>query len=401
MNVLQNQKYDFKRIQEAVVLFAVACLTISYFGGYYLIITTIGHHSRLLYEMAVVLLFLKVVTTRYSKKEFTVVAVLLLLVFGNYKVSGNTRALYNFLTLCALKNVDLKKVFKVSLASIVFIVVLIGGLALAGGTGTLSVTENFGRADITSQVSEVETRYYMGYIHPNTWAQAMFAMMTLLVAVFYEKLDWKGILLLAILNFAVYRLAISRTCFIAGIAMIILLIWAKYGEKLFEFIVIRLGIVAGVSALWAIIFTVKVDVENNLTWTIIDWRLFTGRIKQAQTYYQTFGLSLLGKNIPDQLDNGYILDMGYMRMLLENGVVIFALMYAATIVLLIYAFKKKRNDIVIIIIAICLYGIYENQAIAQVPANLSMYYLATLVFQKDSGKKGENYVGCKNYDEFR
>ena len=90
-----------------------------------------------------------------------------------------------------------------------------------------------------------------------------------------------------------------------------------------------------------------------------------------------------------------------MRMLLENGVVIFALMYAATIVLLIYAFKKKRNDIVIIIIAICLYGIYENQAIAQVPANLSMYYLATLVFQKDSGKKGENYVGCKNYDEFR
>ena len=54
---------------EAVVLFAVACLTISYFGGYYLIITTIGHHSTLLREMAVVLLFLKILTTRYNKKE--------------------------------------------------------------------------------------------------------------------------------------------------------------------------------------------------------------------------------------------------------------------------------------------------------------------------------------------
>ena len=386
VNFLQNRNLDFKRIQEAMVLFAVACLTISYFGGYYLIITTIGHHSRLLREMAVVLLFLKVLTTRYSKKEFAVVAGLLLLAFLNYRASGNTRALYNFLMLCALKDVDLKKLFKVALASVVFIVALMGILALTGVTGIVSVTEDFGRANITSEFSEVETRYYMGYIHPNTWAQAMFAMMTLIVAVFYEKMDWKGIVFLALINYAVYRLSVSRTCFIAGIAMIILLIWAKYGEKIFEFVIIRMGIVAGVSALWAIIFTVKADVENNLKWEIIDWRLFTGRIKQAQVYYQTFGLSLFGKHIPDQLDNGYILDMGYMRMLLENGVIIFGLMYAAAIVLLIYAFKKKRNDIVILIITICLYGIYENQAIAQLPASLYMYYAAALMFQKDTVK---------------
>ena len=54
----KSNNLDFKKIQEAVVLFAIACLTVSYFGGYYLIITTIGHHSRLLQEIAVVLLFL-------------------------------------------------------------------------------------------------------------------------------------------------------------------------------------------------------------------------------------------------------------------------------------------------------------------------------------------------------
>ena len=386
VNFLQNRNLDFKKIQEAIVLFAVACLTISYFGGYYLWITTIGHHSTLLREMAVVLLFFKVLTTRYNKKEFAVVAGLLLLAFLNYRASGNTRALYNFLMLCALKDVDLKKLFKVALASVVFIVALMGILALTGVTGIVSVTEDFGRANITSEFSKVETRYYMGYIHPNTWAQAMFAMMTLIVAVFYEKMDWKGIVFLALINYAVYRLAVSRTCFIAGIAMIILLIWAKYGEKIFEFVIIRMGIVAGVSALWAIIFTVKADVENNLKWEIIDWRLFTGRIKQAQAYYQTFGLSLFGKHIPDQLDNGYILDMGYMRMLLENGVIIFGLMYVIVMILLIHAFKKKRNDIVILIIAICLYGIYENQAIAQLPASLYLYYAAALMFQKDTVK---------------
>ena len=382
MNFLQNKNLDFKRIQEAVVLFAVACLTISYFGGYYLIITTIGHHSRLLREIAVVLLFLKVLTTRYNKKEFAIVAALLSLAFVNYKVSGNTRALYNFLMLCALKDVDLKKVFKVALASIIFIVALMGILALTGVTGTLYVTEDFGRGDIDSDLTRIETRYYMGYIHPNSWAQAMFAMMTLIVAAFYEKMDWKGILLVSLINYGVYRLAISRTCFIAGLALIILLIWAKYAEKFFNFILIRIGAFVGVGALWAIIFTVHADVENVWEWEVIDWKLFTGRIRQAQYYYRTFGLSEFGANIPDKMENGYILDMGYMRMLLENGVIIFGLMFLGTMALLIYAFIKKRNDIVVVTAAICLYGIYENLAVAQVPANLMIYYCAELLYNK-------------------
>lgn len=382
MNFLQGKNLDFKRIQEAVVLFAVACLTISYFGGYYLWITTIGHHSTLLRETAVVLLFLKVLTTRYNKREFLCVAVLLSLAFVNYKVSGNTRALYNFLMLCALKDVELKKVFKVSLASIIFIVVLMGILALTGVTGKLYVTEDFGRGGAAADFSEVETRYYMGYIHPNSWAQAMFAMLTLIVAVFYEKMDWKGILLIALINYGVYRLAISRTCFIAGLALVILLVWAKYAERLFNFIIVRLGVLLGVSALWAFVFSVKIDFASWWKWELIDWKLFTGRIRQAQGYYHKFGLSGFGANIPDKLGNGYVLDMGYMRMLLENGVIIFALMYLGAMAILIYAFVKKRNDIVILTICICLYGIYENLAIAQVPANLMIYYCAELVYNK-------------------
>lgn len=393
MNFLQSKNLDFKRIQEAVVLFAIACLTISYFGGYYLWITTIGHHSTLLREMAVVLLFLKVLTTRYHKKEFAVVAGLLLLAYVNYKTSGNARALYNFLLLCALKDVDLKKVFKVSLASVVFIVALMAILALTGVTGKVSVTEDFGRGGMDSYYSEVETRFYMGYIHPNSWAQAMFAMITLIVAAFYEKMDWKGILAIAVINYGVYRLAVSRTCFLAGLAVVILLIWAKYGQKLFEFFIIRLGILGGVSALWAIVFSVNIDLSRHWKWQWIDWKLFTGRINQAQIYFDQFGLSLWGENIPDKLEGGYVLDMGYMRMLLENGVVIFVLLYVMAMAVLVYAFKKKRNDIVIVTIGICLYGLYENMAIAQVPANLIVYYFAEFLYNGLKQKEGCDSVG--------
>ena len=391
MNFVQNKNLDIKRIQEAIVLFAVACLTISYFGGYYLLITTIGHHSRLLRQIAVALLFCKVATTRYSKKEFVWVALLLILALTNYQYSGNTRAIYNALMVCSLKDVDLKKVLKVSFYSIVFIILLLGALAVFGITGIVSVTENFGRGDMSSDFSAAETRFYMGYIHPNTWAHAMFTAMLLGVVAFWEKIDWKGILVLTLVNYLVYELAASRTSFICGCLLCLSVFGAKYISKLWESWVTKIAILASVVAAWAIIFTARVDFEDNLRWELIDWKLFTGRIVQAKAYLESCGLSMFGRSIPDQLDNGYILDMGYMRMLLENGIVIYVLMFVVTVGILIYALRQKRNDIVIVIACISLYGIYENLAISQIPSNLVLYFAAIGLF----GKKGKGYTTCQ------
>lgn len=385
VNLMQNKNIDFKRIQEAIVLFAVACLTISYFGGYYLLITTIGHHSRLLRQIAVALLFCKLVTTRYSKREFGWVALLLVLALTNYQYSGNTRAIYNALMICSLKDVDLKKVLKVSFYSIVFIIALLGMLAAFGITGIVSVTENFGRGDMSSDFSAVETRFYMGYIHPNTWAHAMFSAMLLGAAAFWEKLDWKGILVLALVNYLVYELAASRTSFICGCLLCLLVLLAKYISRLWELWITKTGIVAGAVAAWAIVFTARVDFEDNLRWELIDWKLFTGRIVQAKAYLESCGLSMFGKSVPDQLDNGYILDMGYMRMLLENGIIVYVLMFVVTIAILIYALKHRRNDIVVVVLCISLYGIYENLAISQIPANLVLYFAAIGLF----GRRGK------------
>ena len=391
MNLMQNKNVDFKRIQEAIVLFAVACLTISYFGGYYLLITTIGHHSRLLRQIAVALLFCKVATTRYSKKEFVWVALLLILALTNYQYSGNTRAIYNALMVCSLKDVDLKKVLKVSFYSIVFIILLLGALAVFGITGIVSVTENFGRGDMSSDFSAAETRFYMGYIHPNTWAHAMFTAMLLGVVAFWEKIDWKGILVLALVNYLAYELAASRTSFICGCLLCLSVFGAKYISKLWETWVTKIAIFASVVAAWAIIFTARVDFEDNLRWELIDWKLFTGRIVQAKAYLESCGLSMFGRSIPDQLDNGYILDMGYMRMLLENGIVIYVLMFVVAVGILIYALRQKNNDIVIVIACISLYGIYENLAISQIPSNLVLYFAAIGLF----GKKGKGYTTCQ------
>lgn len=377
---------DLKKIQEALVLAAIACLTFSYFGGYYLIITTIGHHSTLLRKMAVVLLFLKVLTTRYTKKEFGFVAVLLSLAFVNYKVSGNTRALYNFLTICALKDVELKKVFRVSLGSLVTIVLLMGILAVTGVTGTLSITDYFGRIDPETGYGKLETRYCMGYIHPNSWAQAVFGILALSIAGFYEKLDWKGVILLGAINIVVYRYSISRTCLLGGMILLCLFLLMKYGRKIFDFWIVRIGFIAGTIVLWGSVFMLRIEAVTPIIekW---DMRFFTGRLSMAKIFIDRLGISILGGVIPDELDGGYVLDMGYMRMLLENGLVIYLLLFLAALFLLLYAFRKKRYEAVILMISIFLYGIYENEVIAQVPANLMMYYLGEWLFHADKNQQ--------------
>lgn len=373
---------DIKKMQEALVLAAIACLTFSYFGGYYLIITTIGHHSTLLRKMAVVLLFLKVLTTRYTKREFGFVAVLLSLAFANYKVSGNTRALYNFLTICALKDVELKKVFRVSLGSLVTIVLLMGILAVTGVTGTLSITDYFGRIDPETGYGKLETRYCMGYIHPNSWAQAIFGILVLSIAGFYEKLDWKGVIFFGIVNYTVYLYSISRTCFLGGMILLCLFLLMKYVRKLFDLLIVRIGFAAGTAALWGSVFALRIEAVTPIIakW---DMKFFTGRLSMAKHFVDRWGISAFGRGIPDELDGGYVLDMGYTRMLLENGLVIYLLLFFSALFLLFYAFRRKRYEVVILMISIFIYGLYENEAIAQVPANLVIYYLGEWLFNRD------------------
>lgn len=397
MDVLKNKRPDFKKIQEALVLAAIAGLTISYFGGYYLIITTIGHHSRLLRQLAVILLFFKVATTRYTRREFACVSVLLSLAFVNYKATGNTAALYNFLTLCALKDVGIKKVLRVSCISLTLIVLLMGILALKGVTGTVSITDYFGRNDPETGYGKLETRYCMGYIHPNQWSLAVFMILALAVLGFYDRMNWKDAVIWAFINYEVYRLSVSRTAFLCGMILLILFLIAKYAGKLLELLIVRIGIVMGVSLLWSspLLLDTKTIGEKLLA---IDYRAFTGRLGMAKIYFEKFGLSAFGQKIPDELEGGIVLDMGYMRMLLENGVIIYGTLFACVIALLLYAFHKKRKDAVIFVICISLYGVYENSAIAQVPAGLFIYYLAELLYSGENLKRlpeEENHVKIK------
>ena len=98
---------------------------------------------------------------------------------------------------------------------------------------------------------------------------------------------------------------------------------------------------------------------------------------------EIYSPTVWGARIADSLENGHVLDFGYIRFFLENGVVIYGLMILATFLLGSYAVNKNRNEILVMIASITLYGIYENVAMRMTPANMMMVFFALMFYESD------------------
>lgn len=358
---------------EWLVLAAAACLTVSYFGGYFLIITTIGAHSRLLDKIAFALLLCKVLGTRYNMKEFLILFGLSFLAYVTYRASGNIGMIWNILMIFSLKNVDLKKLFRVSLFSLIFAAAVVAVCSLQGLGGPVKIVQDYGRGG-------VETRYCFGFIHPNQWAHAMFMIILLSVLGFWEKMDWKLLLFLAAVNGIVYWYSVSRTGLLAGMVLLFLAFLFRYAKKMMHTFWMKLLLLAGVIAAWIFPLAAMADHAAGRFLTAVGDRFLTGRLELSKAYFDHYGTSLWGEKIEDVLvAQGYgdvVLDVGPLRFLLENGWIWFCLLFCAMCLAFWYMMRKNKDEAVIAMLCISLYGLNEYIAMGRVPANVAVYFIA-------------------------
>lgn len=374
---------DYKKCMEILFLLAIAFLTFSYFGGYYLIITTIGKYSRLLERIAYVLFFCKILGTRYCKKEFFILLAVGIFAIITEQVSGNHRLLVTVLVVAAMKNIELKKIFKVSLYSLIFTVLLLGVCSLLGFGGPVELTQMYGREG-------VETRYSFGFIHPNQWAHAMFMILLFFVMAYEEIIDWKKLIFLFVANYMVYRLSVSKTAFAAGIILIVGVGVFRYAGRVLYVQVMKVIYLCGVFfAWWSPLLTLPKNEFSKFLVKSLN-RMFTGRISIARNFYYYYQSSVFGMKIADvHPKTGEVLDMGYIRLLLENGWGWYCLLFVFLLVVVITAFKKQKGNWLVVITCILLYGMGEYVAFSQLPANTIFYLCGAVLFcgsEKDRKK---------------
>lgn len=161
----------------------------------------------------------------------------------------------------------------------------------------------------------LETRYCMGYTHPNTYHIIMLQFILVLIWMFWDKMMWYHVLLAAIGNGLVFLATDSRTNLLLGTILLTLMLLVKINKKLQEKTwIYGLGFLVLGGSLILSLLSVTVGTK----WSFMELlnKLWTNRIFHS---WEADGRLTAFSSVDYQVS----LDMGFVKLLYNYGIVIF------------------------------------------------------------------------------
>jgi hypothetical protein len=183
-----------------------------------------------IFRITFLLFAIKAVTTKYNRREVMTLIVCGLIALISYLVNTRDEAVRAVMFVVACKDIDLKKMLKVTLVVTGIGSIILFVLSATGIFGALSVTADYGRG--TNEAPLIETRYRFGMGHPNAF-QTMLLMITSLVLYLYsEKMKIYHFVLVEAINVVAYIFTDSKTSMLVVTAMIVGVAVMKYCKSL-------------------------------------------------------------------------------------------------------------------------------------------------------------------------
>lgn len=289
--------------------------------------------------------------TKYSLKEWLVMAAFFLLGTIAYFVTGRNEIIRIVAFIAAAKDIPVKQALKVTFCVTLVGVLCLVGMSLLGILGSLYVETDFGRGGI-------ERRYCLGLGHPNALHCMAWALITLGIYLYFEKLKWYHYLLLFLGNIGLYLLTISRTGVLVTAVMILLgmtfALFPSFKEKKWIYIAGMTG------SAFCILFSLFAAAKGH-DWKIFEWvdRYVTNRILLAYYYTGVDKWSLFSN--PGNME---YMDMGFIRLFYWYGIIPGIVYVAVKGIHLFYCYKKKDAAAFLVITMFVLYTVFEAHAIS-------------------------------------
>lgn len=373
MNQLSIGKFSLKQLSIFLVYLGVSLIAISDSGIQLLILMTIGPGSRTIRLVGMWLLFIKILLTRYTKKEFFILAPITILALYNYTVSGNIYCVYTILVIACMKDVDYSTLFKVLFYSTLASVVFVGILSFFNIGSPTQLTQDFGRG-------LVETRYCFGLYHPNIWHQAIGRCIIFACIGYYKQLNIIHLLILLVFNYFIYRMSVSRTGLIAISIVLILMIFYKYMAKFMHTLFVKICAVAAMLGVYGlyIYYTIKLAGEEyHLNAELFNWKIATGRLRQALNFLETHPIQMFSSRFPD---DGTLFDCGFFRIFYECGYLWAGIFFLALFTLVIIALKNNWDIIIPVVVYFIFCSLYEFDPVTRPTYNIAVFFIPLLVF---------------------
>lgn len=376
MNQLSIGKFSLKQLSIFLVYLGVSLIAISDSGIQLLILMTIGPGSRTIRLIGMWLLFIKILLTRYTKKEFFILAPVTILALYNYTVSGNIYCVYTILVIACMKDVDYAALFKVLFYSTLGSVIFVGILSFFNIGSPTQLTQDFGRG-------LVETRYCFGLYHPNIWHQAIGRCIIFACIGYHKQLNIIHLLILFVFNYFIYRMSVSRTGLIAVSIVLILMIFYKYLTKFMHTLFIKICAVISMLGVYGlyIYYTIKLAGEEyHLPAELFNWKVATGRLRQALDFLETHPIQMFSSRFPD---DGTLFDCGFFRIFYECGYLWAGILFLTLFALVITALKNNWDIIIPVVVYFIFCSLYEFDPVTRPTYNIAVFFLPLLIFNSN------------------
>lgn len=360
-----------------------------------------------LFQLTFVLFFIKACLTKYTFREYVVIFLFLTLGTVSYLVTGRNEVLRLVMLVAACKSVDMKKCLKMIFWMTFSGCLIIIFFAVTGIYGEVSLTMDFGRGGI-------ETRYTLGMGHPNALHCMVWALTTLGLYLYENKLKWHHYILTLTINFAVFLMSDSRTSLLVSFFTIAMSYLTS--EKAYEEVKKVSALLGAVATLGSILLSVFIAANAYRVYNY-DWHCFekhdavtmifvkvnnmlNGRIRML-TGSSGWEGSISSWRLFSKSGTEYYFDMGWVRLFYWYGIIPACVFTAVLLILIIFCYRKKQYSAITLIAAFSVYTLIEAHAISQYLARNYIFFLIGMywwrLLQKSQWQKGgvnEKDINC-------
>lgn len=349
----------------------------------------------------------KLILTKYKVHEIAVMALLCIVAFAAYRNSGRLGIVLSVLTVIGLKDMDVKKLFR--LGTVVYgcsfmFTVTAAKLGLIGNS--MVVHEKAGEELI---------RWGMGYSTGNVFHVSYFMLTVLLCYSLGKRYHWRHMLILMVGNGLAYIYSLSYTGALVTAFYLLLNLYAVKRKRLgrAERIVCQLPLPLCLLFSFGAPFLLQYPIVQKLD------ELLQARLTFSAYYLQNQPITLLGARMQDVPYFWVIMDNGYVYFLMTFGTVAFGL-FCIGYAVVIGRFSRVGQCIsrggksgsgengekdgkepedrlpeLAMIFAFLLYGIME-QFIANAFMNYSLLFFGEIIFGRKTDEEcgGEHAAGA-------
>ncbi len=332
-----------------------------------------------LFQITFLLFLIKVCLTDYTLGEYITVFVFCVLGAVSYFMTGRNEIIRVVMLVAACKNIDkdkcLKTVFWITLLGCIVIAML----SITGVYGDVLRIQDYGRGSI-------ESRYVLGMGHPNALHCMVWAMITLGIYIYMDRLRWYSYLFLFLVNIFFFALTNSKTGFL-GAAISIIGAWCfryipilkrnKIVKWLGISIVLGCVIISVMGAANAVLvreFYWERDLSANARFYALLDKFLTGRLHTLACTTNMEG-TLGTWRLFSTPQSNYYFDLGWVRLFYWYGVIPGAIYVLLNVALMGFCYEKEDYMGFLMILSTAIYTVFEAHVISDYLARNYIFFL--------------------------